>query len=297
MFSTPQHLEWARDGADWPNREASRFLRIGNIEWHVQVMGPAGAPALLLSHGTGASSHSFRDLMPLLAQEFRVVTPDLPGHGFTRSDGADLSLPGMARALAKLLDNLQAKPMLAVGHSASVAILMQMALDGSIAPHRIIGFNAALKPIEGDTIFSPLAKMLFLNPFVPRLFSSFARNTGAAERLLSRTGSQIDRRGRDLYARLLASPAHVSGALGMMANWDLAPLRARMRQMPCPVTLIAAADDAMVPASVTREAATQIAECEVVILPSGGHLLHEADAQLAARLILDRADPVYRPRQ
>ena len=73
MFATPQPLDWARDGSDWPNREASRFLRIGNIEWHVQVMGPAGAPALLLAHGTGASSHSFRDLMPLLAGDFRVV--------------------------------------------------------------------------------------------------------------------------------------------------------------------------------------------------------------------------------
>jgi magnesium chelatase accessory protein len=196
VFSTPQHLDWARDGADWPNREASRFLRIANIEWHVQVMGPAGAPALLLLHGTGASSHSFRDLMPLLATEFRVVAPDLPGHGFTRSDGADLSLPGMARALGKLSATLQAKPVLAVGHSASVAIAMQMALDGTIEPYRIIGFNAALKPIEGDTIFSPLAKMLFLNPFVPRLFSSLpaipARRNGCCRALARRsTGADV----------------------------------------------------------------------------------------------------------
>jgi magnesium chelatase accessory protein len=295
VFQTPHQLDWATDGAGWPNRQASRLLAIGNIRWHVQVLGPAGAPVILLLHGTGASSHSFRDLLPLLAKHFRVIAPDLPGHGFSQAGGEDLSLTGMARALAKLLQKLEARPAIVVGHSAATAIAMQMALDGSISPMRIIGFNSALKPIEGDAIFSPLAKLLFLNPFVPRAFSSWAKVSGAADRLLARTGSTIDPRGRELYGLLLSSPAHVAGALGMMANWDLSALRARMRQMPCPVTLIAAEDDRMVPASVTREACPLLPDCELVLLPGGGHLLHEADVQLAAKIILERADPVYRP--
>ncbi|MCU0790197.1 MAG: alpha/beta fold hydrolase [Nitratireductor sp.] len=295
MFHALHHLDWETDGARWPNRKASRFLTIGNIRWHVQVMGPAGAPDLLLLHGTGASSHSWRDVMPMLAKQFRVIAPDLPGHGFTQASGSDLSLDGMARGLARLLQSLEAKPAIAVGHSAAAAILMQMALDGSIAPMRIIGFNSALKPIEGDAIFSPLAKLLFINPFVPRAFSSWARISGAADRLLARTRSQIDAEGKELYALLLSSPAHVAGALGMMANWDLAPLRARMGKMPCPVTLVATEDDGMVPASVARDACPLLPDCELVILPNGGHLLHEAQPQLAAKLILERADPVYRP--
>lgn len=294
MFSIAHDLDWETDGASWPNREASRLLTIGTVRWHVQVLGPAGAPVILLLHGTGASSHSYRDLLPILSKEFRVIAPDLPGHAFTRAAGSDLSLEGMARATARLLETLQARPAIAVGHSAAAAILMQMALDGTIAPMRIIGLNSALKPIEGDAIFSPLAKLLFLNPFVPRAFSSWARMSGAAERLLARTGSRIDQRGREIYSLLLSSPAHVAGALGMMANWDLASLRRRMRQMPCPVTLIAAEDDGMVPASVAREACPLLPDCELVVLPKDGHLLHEADPQLAARLILERANPVYR---
>jgi pimeloyl-ACP methyl ester carboxylesterase len=46
--------------------------------------GPAEAPALLLLHGFPTSSHMFRDLIPLLANRFRLVAPDLPGFG--RSD-------------------------------------------------------------------------------------------------------------------------------------------------------------------------------------------------------------------
>src|SRR5439155_1967403 len=49
--------------------------------------GPADAPKLLLLHGFPSSSHMFRDLIPLLADRFRVVAPDLPGFGF--SDAPD----------------------------------------------------------------------------------------------------------------------------------------------------------------------------------------------------------------
>jgi len=48
--------------------------------------GPADAPAVLLLHGFGASSHMFRDLIPALATSYRVIAPDLPGFGMTRTD-------------------------------------------------------------------------------------------------------------------------------------------------------------------------------------------------------------------
>jgi magnesium chelatase accessory protein len=289
MFLAPARLDWSHDGADWPNRDASRFVRAGNIEFHVQVMGPPSAPSILLVHGTGASSHSFRDIMPILAGSYRVLAPDLPGHGFSGGEGSALSLPGMAQALSKLLATLDARPCVAVGHSAGTAILIEMALDRMMAPGRIIGFNSALKPIEGDALFSPLAKMLVLNPFVPRAFASFARHTGAAERLLSRTGSRIDARGQMLYRKLIESPGHVSGALGMMAGWDLAPLIARLSSMPCPVTLVAARDDVMVPPSVSREAAALIPGCQLVLHETGGHLLHEVEPDFAAGIIMSAA--------
>ncbi|HEY2051784.1 MAG TPA: alpha/beta fold hydrolase, partial [Caulobacteraceae bacterium] len=46
--------------------------------------GDRGAPKLLLLHGFPTSSHMFRDLIPLLADRFHIVAPDLPGFG--RSD-------------------------------------------------------------------------------------------------------------------------------------------------------------------------------------------------------------------
>src|SRR5271167_607004 len=43
--------------------------------------GPSGAPKLLLLHGFPTASHMFRDLIPLLADRYHIVAPDLPGFG------------------------------------------------------------------------------------------------------------------------------------------------------------------------------------------------------------------------
>ncbi|MDZ4273486.1 MAG: alpha/beta hydrolase, partial [Erythrobacter sp.] len=74
-------LDWNRQGLIWPHRDASTFIESGGARWHVQRMG-TGTPLLLL-HGTGASVHSWRDLMPILAQSHEVIAIDLPRHAFT----------------------------------------------------------------------------------------------------------------------------------------------------------------------------------------------------------------------
>src|SRR5579862_9919234 len=45
--------------------------------------GPADGPVVLLLHGFPTSSFQFRELMPRLADTYRVIAPDLPGFGFT----------------------------------------------------------------------------------------------------------------------------------------------------------------------------------------------------------------------
>src|SRR5689334_1861175 len=126
------YLAWNRDGRDWPHREASRFIEAAGLRWHVQIMGQG--PVALLLHGTGASTHSFRDLAPLLARHFTVVIPDLPGHGFTATPetSAGFTLPQVSSGVAALLTTLGLRPVIALGHSAGAAIAIRMALDGLI---------------------------------------------------------------------------------------------------------------------------------------------------------------------
>jgi magnesium chelatase accessory protein len=239
-----QSLNWERYGHDWPNREASRFIRASGIVWHVQIMG-SGPPVLLL-HGTGASTHSFAALMPLLASDFTLVAPDLPGQGFTQAPPREfLSLPGMSRAIAGLLRELDIRPQLAVGHSAGAAVAIQMTISRQIAPRAIVSLNGALLPLSGmaGQIFAPLAKLLTTMPFVSDLFSRRARDPMAIERMIAQTGSNLDERGRELYRRLASNPAHVAAALGMMAHWDLRAFAAELPRLKVPLTLVVGSND------------------------------------------------------
>ena len=67
--------------ADWPYREVSRHIACKPHLWHAQEFGTG--PLVLLLHGAGGATHSFRHLIPLLSPHYRIVALDLPGQGFT----------------------------------------------------------------------------------------------------------------------------------------------------------------------------------------------------------------------
>ena len=280
-------LVWSRDGADWPNREASRFVEAAGLRWHVQQMGEG--PALLLIHGTGAATHSWRGLMPILARHFTVIAMDLPGHGFTQSPPPHrLSLPGMASDLSQLLRVLAVTPDIAVGHSAGAAILARMCLDGKITPRLLASLNGAFMPFGGvaNHLFSPLAKLLVMNPLVPRVFAWQASNAGAVERVIQNTGSAIDAQGIALYRKLVSSPAHVAAALRMMANWRLEPLLHDLPRLTTTLLLVAAANDRSISPDVTRQVREIYPQAVIERVPGLGHLAHEQQPQLIADLIM-----------
>jgi magnesium chelatase accessory protein len=283
-------LAWDSDGRDWPNRDACRFVEAAGLRWLVTEMGEG--PALLLVHGTGASTHSWRDVAPLLAGSFRVVAFDLPGHGFTdQAPPAQRTLPGMAAAVGDLLRALAFDPAIVIGHSAGAAIAVRMALDGTIAPAAIVSLNGAFIPFRGAVgrFFSPIAKLLALNPLAPSIFAWRASDPDIVARILKDTGSTLDARGVALYARLAGHPAHVAGALAMMAAWDLDPLLDDLPRLKTPLVLAAATEDRTVPPGQAYEVKSLLRRARVVKLRRLGHLAHEERPDTVVQLIEDAA--------
>lgn len=74
-----------------------RTADVDGVEIFYREAGPAGAPKLLLLHGFPSASHMFRDLIPLLADRFHIVAPDLPGFGKS-------SLPGRGHSFERMAD-------------------------------------------------------------------------------------------------------------------------------------------------------------------------------------------------
>jgi pimeloyl-ACP methyl ester carboxylesterase len=60
-----------------------RTASVDGLQLFYREAGSMDAPSVLLLHGFPTSSHMFRDLIPTLADRYRVVAPDLPGFGFT----------------------------------------------------------------------------------------------------------------------------------------------------------------------------------------------------------------------
>lgn len=288
LMAASTELSWDRDGRDWPNAEASRFVRAAGLCWHVQQIG--AGPVLLMLHGTGASTHSWRTLAPLLAPTFTTVALDLPGHGFTETPPREgLSLGGMAREIGELLRVLAIKPAVVAGHSAGAAVMIRMTLDGVITPRALVSLNGALLPFGGmaSQLFSPLAKLLVLNPLVPRLFAWRASDRSAVERLLGNTGSKIDKAGIELYRRLVSSSRHVAAALTMMANWDLDPLVQDLPKLRIPLLLVTGGDDRSISSDEAFRVRERIPSAKVEYLRGLGHLAHEERPELIARIITE----------
>lgn len=273
--------------ADWPHRAASRVVASPPHRWHVQDMG--AGPAILMLHGAGGAGHSWRGLMPLLAPQYRLIVPDLPGHGFTRlGTRGRAGLDAMAEDLATLCATLGVTLAAVIGHSAGAAIALRLAEILPDPPRAVVGINAALGSFEGlaGLLFPLMARALTITPFVPHMVARLTASPDRVRALLASTGSAPDDAAVALYRALVARPEHVDGALAMMAQWRLEPLLARLPQIAVPTLLITADGDRTVPAATSARAAARLPQADHAALPGHGHLLHEEAPDIVAALIL-----------
>jgi magnesium chelatase accessory protein len=280
-------MDWAEHRHAWPHSAQSHFVNAGGIRWHVQRMGDG--PVLLLLHGTGSGSFSWRGLMPLLSQHFQVIAPDLPGHAFTsRGAGDSLSLHGMAEGLRTLMLQMDITPTVIAGHSAGAAIAAHMVLhQGALAHTHLIGLNPAWLPIPGlpSWVFGPAAKLAALNPLSGWAAAKLANRPALLAKSMEQTGSQLDEEGMSLYRRVFGHPGHVHSVLAMMAAWKLQALSSTLHRIANPVSILVGSADKTVPPQLAQQACSLMPHVKLHLQHHLGHLAHEEDPQGTAALI------------
>src|SRR5580692_9284675 len=87
-----------------------RTADIDGLEIFYREAGNPKNPTILLLHGFPTSSHMFRDLIPLLADKYRLIAPDLPGFGNTVAPPRgrfDYTFDNLARVIGQFVDALQ----------------------------------------------------------------------------------------------------------------------------------------------------------------------------------------------
>lgn len=276
---------------DWPHAECSRQVLSRPHRWHLQEMGQGDT--LLLLHGAGGSTHSFRDLMPLLAEHYHVVALDLPGQGFTQLGARHrCGLPQTVEDIATLCTRQGWQPKGIIGHSAGGAVALSLAakaLSPRGQPPKVVGINAALDNFDGlaGALFPMLARLLAAVPFTARAFSSATATPERIKALIGSTGSDIGPAGLALYQRLIGDRNHVDATLLMMAQWSLADLTQQLPGIDAHTLFIVGDKDRTVPPRVSESAAAKMPHATVAHLADAGHLAQEEAPEAVATLILD----------
>ena len=243
-------------------------------------------PTLLLLHGAGGATQSWRALFPILARTHRVIAPDLPGQGFTRAGTRPrCGLAAMTEDTATLLADQGWEPSAIIGHSAGAVLGLELA--DRLGIPKVVGLNAALGKFEGVAgwLFPLVAKAMSLNPLVPSILARLTGGEARVRELLASTGSRIDDEGVRLYRRLMTDRQHLDGTLAMMARWDIDPLLARLPEIKAAVTLMVGDADGTVPPSVSARAVKRLPNARLITLPGLGHLMHEEAADAIAKEI------------
>jgi pimeloyl-ACP methyl ester carboxylesterase len=254
--------------------------------------GGTGA-ALLLIHGIGDSSRTWRPILPLLAESYQVIAPDLLGHGDSDKPRADYSVGGFANGMRDLLAVLDVARVTVVGHSLGGGVALQFAYQypqlcerlvliasGGLGTEVTPLFRAAAVPGAGLAIGASVH-----SPF--RLPVLAAARMAAALGLLDRHDvgelgvvwhGLRDASTRAAFLRTLRSVVDVRGQ--SVSSRDRLYLAAAI-----PMLLVWGSRDPVLPVGHARAAADELPACRLEVVEGAGHLPHHADPERVAALL------------
>ena len=273
---------------DWPNRQHSGTVSVGGLDWHVQLAGKG--PVVLLLHGTGSSTHSWSDLIPLLEGDAQVLVPDLPGHAFTiGAKLEDLKLDEIARSLQLLIEQLGIEaPSIVVGHSAGAPLAIRFAVAAVQQPKLVITLNPSFIPPPPvyTTFFGPLLGPITRSSTLSSLLASLSPSLGMVDKLLDSTNTILPETRRVFYRKLFERPDHVRGSMNFMAAADIQKVLVEADLYRGKLICVLGNQDAWIPVKPLEKIIRDYFPSAEILKWEGGHIMHELEPGKVAELIL-----------
>ncbi len=275
----------------WPNRKFSQTYYDSGLDWHFQISRHANplAKTIVLIHGTGASAHSWDKIFPTLAEEFTVIAPDLPGHGFTLgAKKAGLHIDQIAKSLQSLFESINISQINAIiGHSAGANCALALSLLYARPPEVIIGLNPSFvaPPNLYNYFVGPLINPLVTSGFIASFLANTIPMTGMIDQLLNSTNSILNDKQREPYHLLFKEQSHIYGSMNFMAASNIPDLLKKSTQLQTKLTFLVAAQDPWVPEVSLLPVIHKYFPKAVICIEEGGHLFHEEKTSRALKII------------
>ena len=275
-------------------REGAFCVRYVTIHGYRRAYVKAGSgPALLLIHGIGDSSDTWRPVVEQLAERYTVVAPDLLGHGRSEKPRADYSVAGFANGMRDLLSVLEVDRATVVGHSLGGGVAAQFAyqfpdrcerlvLVGSGGVGRTVSPLLRVAAVPGVEALMPL---LGLPPirFASRLGAGLLRVFDTAlgrdaEEILAVFDALPNTEARMVILRTLRSSVDWHGQVITMVD------RAYLAE-GVPTLIVWGRRDAIIPLGHGRLIHTVMPGSEFEVFDEAGHFPHHTDPARFVRVL------------
>lgn len=237
----------------------------------------AGTPLVLL-HGFPLSGAIWREQQQQLSDHYRVIVPDLRGHGRSPTTHGVYEMDALARDVLALLDSLHIKQAVIMGHSMGGYVTLAAA---RIAPERFLALGLIASQAGADTEEGRQARyrtaekvaaggsQVIAEMMLPKLF---AANLPAKTPIIEKT--------RQLM--LTTDLAGIIGSLqGMAARPDSGAL---LPHIGMSALILAGEQDQIIPLEKARAMAASMKSATLTIVPDAGHMpmLEQPEATTAA---------------
>ena len=278
-------------------RVRHRHCDVDGVDTFYREAGPPDAPVILLPHGYPCSSYEFRNLMPALADRWRLLAPDYPGAGYSATpEDFDYSFDGYGRFLAAFVRTLGVERFVLYLHDFGSPIGARLAIA---APERVIALIIQNGDVPYEDALGPkyaeLEELWTLSAaeMRRRIADSVNARTFEEEFLNDLRPELADRIPPDLWTLHwgLVTPRRHEIAVGLIAglkeNRAWFPQHRRyLREHRPPALIVWGPQDAYMPEMSARAYLGDLPDAELHLL-DGGHWLLETNLEEVVALARD----------
>ncbi|HET9896793.1 MAG TPA: alpha/beta hydrolase [Streptosporangiaceae bacterium] len=268
----------------------SRWTDIDGLVHYLDFGGPANSALIVAVHGLGGAAVNWCAIAPKLTRRYRLLAPDLAGHGLTKSGNRGTDVASNTTLLHRFTESVADGPVVLMGNSMGgmIALLEARAAPAKVAglilvdpalpfqPVRLDPLVTAVFALSATPVLGPLlARQRRFLPVESMVASTLAVCCADASRVPPEIVAQhievatkraaMDGNGKD-FAHAARSVIETAGFLHGQAY------RRGIRDVRCPVLLVHGERDRLIPVAAARMAAKAHPDWTLTVLPDVGHV-------------------------